>query len=110
MSLAHQSLQVDTSAAGPSSHHDKKKRTVEFNPANPLVVNPESKMVATRGAAREALAEQVRLLKKMKIEASQADVLEWYTPDLELAEVVKRLPKYLQPVVTLMATMAPPTE
>ena len=42
--------------------------------------------------------------------ASQPGVLKGYTPDLELLEVVKKLPGYLQPVVTLMATMVPPTE
>ena len=42
--------------------------------------------------------------------ASQPNVPEGYTPDLELAEVVKRLPGYLQPVVTFMVTMVPPTE
>ena len=31
-------------------------------------------------------------------------------PDPEIAEVVKRLPGYLQPVVTLMAIMVPPSE
>ena len=31
-------------------------------------------------------------------------------PDPEIAEAVKRLPGYLQPVVTLMATMVPLTE
>ena len=45
-----------------------------------------------------------------EIMASQPDVPEGYTPDPELAEVVKRLPGYLPPVVTLMATMVPPTE
>ena len=30
--------------------------------------------------------------------------------DLEVSEVVKKLPRYLQPVVTLMATMVPLTE
>ena len=35
---------------------------------------------------------------------------EGYTPDLELSEVVKQLAGYLQPVVTFMATMVPPTE
>ena len=65
-------------------------------------------MAATRGAAREALAEQVGLLRRTKIAASQSDVLEGYTPDPELAEVVKKLPGYLQPVVTLMATLVPP--
>ena len=35
---------------------------------------------------------------------------EGYTPDPELSEVIKQLPGYLQPVVTLMATMVPPTE
>ena len=42
--------------------------------------------------------------------ASQLGMPEGYTPDPELAEVVKQLPGYLQPVVTLMATMVPPTE
>ena len=36
-------------------------------------------------------------------------MLEGYTPDSELSEVVKQLPGYLQHVVTLMATMVPPT-
>ena len=45
-----------------------------------------------------------------EIAASQPGVLEGYTPDTELAEVVNRLPGYLQPVVTLMATMVLPTE
>ena len=35
---------------------------------------------------------------------------EGYIPDPELTETVKRLPGYLQPVVTLMATMVPPDE
>ena len=35
---------------------------------------------------------------------------EGYTPDPKHAEIVKRLPGYLQPVVTLMATMVPPDE
>ena len=42
--------------------------------------------------------------------SSQLGVLEGYTPDLDLSEVVKKLPWYLQPVVTLMAIMVPPTE
>ena len=67
-------------------------------------------MLAIRGAAREALAKQVGLLRRTEIAASQPNVLEGYTPDPELAEVVKRLLGYLQPMVTLMATMVPPTE
>ena len=43
----------------------------------------------------------------MEIIASQPSVPEGYTPDPELSEVVKQLPGYLQPVVTLMATMVP---
>ena len=35
---------------------------------------------------------------------------EGYTPDPEIDEAVKRLPEYLQLVVTLMATMVPPTK
>ena len=35
---------------------------------------------------------------------------ERYTPDPELAEVVKSLPGYLQLVVTLRVTMVPPDE
>ena len=59
---------------------------------------------------REVLVEPVGLLRRTKIMASQPGVLEGYTPDLKLAEVVKKLYGYLQPVVTLMATMVPPTE
>ena len=61
-------------------------------------------MAVTRGAAREAMAEEV-IERMTEIMASQPDVPEGYTPDPELAEVVKRLPGYLQPMVTLMATM-----
>ena len=35
---------------------------------------------------------------------------EGYTPDLKIAEAVKKLPRYLQPMVTLMAIMVPPTK
>ena len=77
--------------------------------ANPPTVNPGSVMAATRGAAKEAIADEV-VGRMMETMASQPDVPEGYTPDPELAEVVKRLPGYLQPVVTLMATMVPPTK
>ena len=66
-------------------------------------------MVATRGAAREAMAEEV-VGRMTEIMASQPDVPEGCTPDPELTEVVKRLSGYLQLVVTLMAMMVPPTE
>ena len=52
-------------------------------------------MVATKGTTREALADQVRLQRRTKIMASQPSILEGYTPDLELLEVVKKLPGYL---------------
>ena len=42
--------------------------------------------------------------------ASQPEVPEGYTLDPEFVEVVKQLPGYLKPVVTLMATMVPLTE
>ena len=78
---------------------------MEFDPANPLAVNSTSIMATTMGVAR-----WVGLLRRMKIAASQPDVLEGYTPDPELVEVVKKLPGYLQPMVTLMATLVPPTK
>ena len=74
------------------------------------MVNPESIMAATRGAVREALTKQVGLQRRTEIMASQLGVLEGYTLDPELSEVIKQLLEYLQPVVTLMATMVPPTE
>ena len=67
-------------------------------------------MAATRGVAREAQAEQVGLERRIEIAGSQPDVQEGYTPDPKVVEVVKRLPGYLQPVVTLMATMVPLTK
>ena len=66
-------------------------------------------MAATRGAAREAMAQEA-VLRRTEIAASQPGVGEGFMPDPDLAEVVKRLPGYLQPVVTLMATMVPPDE
>ena len=83
---------------------------MEIDLANPPAVSLESIMTATRGVAREALAEQVGQLRRTEIMASQPGVLEGYTPDLKLSEVVKQLVEYLQPVVTLMAMMVPPTE
>ena len=91
----------------PSSRHDKRKRTAEFDLANPPAINPESVMAVTRGAVREALAEQVGLLRRTEITASQPGVLEGYTPNPELANVVKRLHGYLQPMVTLMRRWSP---
>ena len=77
--------------------------------ANLSMVNSVSIMAATRGVAKEAMAEEV-ILRMTEIMASQPDVPEGYTPDPEFTEVVKRLTEYLQPVVTLMATMVPPTK
>ena len=42
--------------------------------------------------------------------ASQPGVLEGYTPDPKLSEVIKQLPGYLQPMVTLTVIMVPSTE
>ena len=67
-------------------------------------------MATSRGTAREAQAEQVVLERRTEIAASQLGVHEGHTLDPEVAEIIKRLPGYLQPVVTLMATMVPPTE
>ena len=50
------------------------------------------------------------LERRTEITTSQPDVQDGYTLDPEVAEVVKKLPEYLQFVVTLMATMVPPTE
>ena len=109
-SPAPRSQQVQVSATGPSNSPKKKRRAVEIDLANPLAVSPESIIVATKGVAREALAEQVGLLRRTEIMAPQPGVLEGYTLDPERSEVVKQLPEYLQPVVTLMATMVPLTE
>ena len=62
--------------------------------ANLSSVNPGSVMAATRGMAREAMTEEV-VGRMTEIIASQLDVPEGYTPDPELAKVVKRLPGYL---------------
>ena len=74
---------------GPSNRPEKRRRASEIDLADPPAVNPESVMVATRGAAREALAKQVRLLRRTEIMASQPGVPEGYTPDPKLSEVVK---------------------
>ena len=42
-----------------------------------------------------------------EIVATQPGMEEGYTPNHEIAEAIKRLPGYLQPVVTLMAIMVP---
>ena len=88
-SLAPQSQQVEVSATGPSNRPEKRRRASEVDLADPLAVNSESVIAVTRGAAREALAEQVRLFRRMEIMASQFGVPKGYTPDPELAEVAK---------------------
>ena len=73
------------------SHSKKRRRSEKIDLANPPAVNPESVMVVTRGKARETVAEQVVAQRMTEIMAFQLDVPEGYTPDPELAEVVKRL-------------------
>ena len=68
---------------------EKRRRATEIDLANPLAVSLESVMAVASGAAREALVEQVRLLRRTEIRASQPGMLEGYTPDLELSKVVK---------------------
>ena len=67
-------------------------------------------MAVSMGAIRESQAEQVVLERMTKIVATQLSVQEGYTPDPEIAEVIKRLTGYLQHVVALVAMMVPPTE
>ena len=109
-SLAPRSQQVQVSVVGPSNRPEKRRQAAKNDLANPSAVNPESVIVATRGTVREALAEQVGLLRRTEIMASQPGVLEGYTLDPELSEVVKQVPEYLRPAVTLMAMMVPPTK
>ena len=90
---------------GPSAHREKRKKPGEFDPTNPPLVNPDSLMAASKGAAKEAQAEHVQLERVTEIAATQPSVEEGYTLDAGIAKAVKRLPGHLQPVVTLMATM-----
>ena len=87
--------QVQVSVVGPSNRREKKRRAAKIDLANPLAVNPKSVMAVTRGATREALIKQVRLLRRTEIMASQPGVPEGYTSDPKLSEVVKQLPGYL---------------
>ena len=95
---------------GPSTSREKRKRPVEFDMKNAPVVNPESLIAVSRGMAREAQAEYVQLKRLTEITATQLSVEEGYTPNADIVEAVKRLLGYLQPVVTLMATMVPSFE
>ena len=52
-------------------------------------------MAILRGAPREAQAEHGQLERLTKITATQPGVDEGYTPDADIVEVVKRLPRYL---------------
>ena len=52
----------------------------------------------------------MQLERLTKITATKSSVEEGYTPDTDIVEVVKRLPGYLQPMVTLMASMVLPSE
>ena len=95
---------------GPSTSREKRKWPAEFAPTSPPVVNPESLMVGSRGATREAQAGHMHLERLTEIAATQWGMEERYALDLEIIEAVKRLPGYLQPMVTLMATMVPSSE
>ena len=52
----------------------------------------------------------MQLERLTEIATTQPNMEEEYTPDAEIVEAVKRLPGFLQPMVTLMATMFPPSE
>ena len=52
----------------------------------------------------------MQLERLTEIVATQPSVEKGYTPDVGIAEVVKSLPGYLQPVVSLMATMVPSSD
>ena len=67
-------------------------------------------MVGSKRAAKEAQAGHMQLETLTEIAATRPGVEEGYTPDPEIVEVVKRLPGYLQPVVTLLDTMVPLSE
>ena len=108
-SPAPQSQQVQVSTAGPSSHPKTRRLSEEIDLSNPSAVNLGSVMAMTRRAAKEVVAEEA-VLRMTEIMASQPGMMEGYKPDPELVEVVKRLPGYRQPVVTLMETMVPLTE
>ena len=58
-SPAPRSQQIRVSATRPSSRLEKRRRFEEIDLANPLAVNLESVMAATRGTTREAMAEEV---------------------------------------------------
>ena len=108
--LAPQPQQANDSTVGPLTRREKRKQAAEFEPTNPIPINSESLIAASRGMARQAQAEQVVLERRTKIVASQLGVQEGYTLDPEVAKVIKRLLEYLQLMVTLMTTIVPPTE
>ena len=91
MSPASRSHQVQVSATGPSNCPKKRRRAAEIDLANPPAVSSESVIAVTRGATREALVEQLGLLRRTEIMASQPGVPERYTLDPKLSEVVKQL-------------------
>ena len=47
----------------------------------------------------------MQLERLKEIATTQPSVEDGYTPNADIAEAIKRLPRYLQPVVTFMATM-----
>ena len=71
------------------------------------MVNSESLVVVSKGAAREAQVGYMQLERPTEITATQPCMEEGYTPDADITEAVKRLLGYLQPMVTLMAIMVP---
>ena len=56
-SLALRSQQVQVSVVGPSNRPEKIRRASEVDLVDPPIVNLKSVMAATKGTAREALAE-----------------------------------------------------
>ena len=65
---------------------------MDIDLANPPMVTLESIMAATRGSAREALAEQVGLQRRTEIMASQPSVLEGTPQTLSFQRSLRSYP------------------
>ena len=59
------------------------------------MVNPDSLMAVSRGAAREAQAKHMQLERHMEVATTQLVVEEGYTLDFDIAKAIKSLPRYL---------------
>ena len=89
---------------------DKRKRSVkEVAPENTRTIEPSGFMATSQVATRDEEGCQ-RRRREVVASSMRQDSEGGATTDADVSVAIRQLPSYLQPVVTLSATMDPPHE